>query len=60
MDDLRAIGEDIRGAKRHYLQKFVPTKTLNPMFLRKTTYTDEEFETMRTMMEEYVDTCTIR
>ncbi len=59
-EDIRAIGEDINGARTYYLQKFVPTKTLNPAFLRKTTYTDAEFEEMRTMMGTYVSTCTIR
>lgn len=59
-DDIRAIGEDIRGAKMYYLQKFVPTKTLNPAFIRKTTYTDTEFETMRSLMEQYVECCQIR
>lgn len=59
-EDIRSIGEDIRGATHYYLQKFIPTKTLNPAFLRKTTYTDAEFEEMRTMMGTYVSTCTIR
>lgn len=59
-DDIRGIGEDIAGAKTYYLQKFVSTKTLNPAFIRKTTYTDEEFETMRTVMEQYVQACHIR
>lgn len=60
MDDLKVIGEEIRGAKRYFLQRFVPTKTLNPAFLRKTTYTDAEFEEMRTMMGTYVRECNIR
>lgn len=59
-DDLRGIGEDIRGARRYFLQKFVPTKTLNPAFIKKTTYTDGELSDFRTMMEEYVDECSIR
>lgn len=59
-EDIHGIGEAIRGAKRYFLQKFVPTKTLNPAFLRKTTYSDAEFEEMRTMMGEYVRTCDIR
>ncbi len=59
-DDIRGIGEDIKGAKRYYLQKFVPTKTLNPAFIRKTTYSDAEFEEMRTIMSEYVEECAIR
>lgn len=59
-EDLRGIGADIRGAKTYYLQKFTPTKTLNPAFIRKTTYSDEEFREMQEMMEEYVETCSIR
>ncbi len=59
-EDLEKMGEEIRGAKRYYLQKFVPTKTLNPAFIRKTTYADAEFEEMRTMMSTYVNECIIR
>lgn len=59
-EDLDGIGSDIQGAKRYYLQKFVPTKTLNPAFLRKTTFTDEELERMRVNMQKYVKECIIR
>lgn len=59
-EDLKRIGEAIRGAKNYYLQKFVPTKILNPQFKRKVTYTDEEFEEFRSMMSNYVETCNIR
>lgn len=59
-EDLKSIGEAIRGAKKYYLQKFVPTKILNPQFKRKVTYTDEEFEEFRGMMSNYVETCNIR
>ncbi len=59
-EDLRRIGEAIRGARYYYLQKFVPTKILNPQFRRKVTYTDEEFEEFRNMMDDYVETCKIR
>ena len=59
-EDLKRIGEAIRGAKNYYLQKFVPTKILNPQFKRKVTYTDEEFKEFRSMMSNYVETCNIR
>ncbi len=59
-EDIRAIGEEIRGAKQYFLQKFVPTKTLNPAFIRKTTYTDAEFEEMRSMLLPYVGACGVR
>lgn len=59
-EDLKRIGEAIRGAKCYYLQKFVPTKILNPQFRRKVTYTDEEFIEFKKIMHEYVETCGIR
>jgi pyruvate formate lyase activating enzyme len=60
LDDIARIGESIQGAHTYYLQKFVPTKTLNPAFLRKTTFTDDEFEEMRETMLTFVDECYIR
>ncbi|MDE2079392.1 MAG: anaerobic ribonucleoside-triphosphate reductase activating protein [Patescibacteria group bacterium] len=59
-EDLEQIGREIRGAKRYYLQKFVPNKLLNPQFLRKTTYSDEEFEDLRQKLSTYVEECAIR
>lgn len=58
--DFHNIGTLIRGAKRYYLQKFVPTKLLNPGFRKKTMYSDEEFEELQTTMAQYVQTCHIR
>lgn len=58
--DILAIVGEIRGAKQYFLQKFVPTKTLNPAFIKKTTYTDAEFEEMRTMLSPYVGMCAVR
>ena len=59
-DDLRGIGEDISGAQQYFLQKFIPTKSLNPAFLRKTMYSDAELEHLRTVVSPYVVSCTIR
>ncbi len=59
-DDLHEIGKTIKNAERYYLQKFVPTKPLNPAFVRKTTYTDTEFSEMQRFMETYVKLCGIR
>ena len=59
-DDIRGIGEAIKGAKIHYLQKFVPTKTLDLAFMDGSTHTDAEFEHFRTLMEEYVTRCIVR
>lgn len=59
-EDIEQIGKDIEGAQTYYLQKFVSTKTLNPAFIRKTTYSDEEFDRMQRIMSEFVHECYIR
>ncbi|MBQ8168153.1 anaerobic ribonucleoside-triphosphate reductase activating protein [bacterium] len=43
-DDFEKIGDLIQGASKYYLQKFVPTKTLNPEFMSNSTYNDEDFK----------------
>ena len=58
--DIEEIGKEIRGAKRYFLQKFIPTKVLNPQFKRKVTYTDEEFIGLREKISNYVNYCGIR
>ncbi len=58
--DFHEIGKAIQGAQTYYLQKFIPTKLLNPAFLKKTTYTDEEFVAIKSIMDTFVTTCRIR
>lgn len=60
VEDFHGIGEAIHGARSYYLQKFVPTKLLNPAFRKRTTYSDEEFEKIKAIMETYVTSCSIR
>ncbi len=59
-DDLEEIAREIRGAKRYYLQKFIPTKLLNPQFRKKATYNDEELAALQAAAARYVDYCGIR
>jgi len=59
-EDFHRIGEDIRGAKTYYLQKFIPSKVLLPDFMDEESYSDEEFEDLQKIMKEYVDACYIR
>ena len=59
-DDIREIGREIHGAKAYYLQRFIPTKILNPQFRRKTTYSDEELEVLREELRIHVAKCEIR
>lgn len=59
-EDLEEIGKEIRGAKKYFLQKFVSTKILNPQFLRKVSYTNEEMEKFKEKLSNYVQYCGIR
>ena len=59
-EDVIQIGEEIRGAKRYYLQAFVPTKMLNPQFRKKVSYTEEEMKELCNKVKPYVTECFIR
>jgi pyruvate formate lyase activating enzyme len=59
-EDLIQIGKEIHGARSYFLQKFIPTKILNPQFLRKTTYSDEELKVLQNKLKSYVQYCGIR
>ena len=59
-EDIREIGVEIRGAKKYFLQKFIPTKLLNPQFRKKVSYSDEEFEGFQVLLAHYVQYCGIR
>jgi pyruvate formate lyase activating enzyme len=60
-EDIEQIGREIQGARRYYLQKFIASGlTLNPQFKKKTTYSDDEFQTLRETLHRYVGYCEIR
>jgi len=59
-EDILEIGELVTGAKRYYLQKFIPTKTYNSTFLTQTTYSDEELEILRKELALKVQYCKVR
>lgn len=60
-EDIEQIGHEIRGARRYYLQRFIPSKLLlNPQFKKKTTYSDEEFQVFRETLHRYVQYCEVR
>jgi len=59
-EDIEESAKLISGAEQYFLQKFIPTKILNPQFKRKVTYTDEEFENLQSIASKYVDYCGIR
>lgn len=53
-NDFEKIGEMIKGSKKYYLQKFLPTKVLDESFLNEQTYFDEEFGSIINTLEKYV------
>ena len=59
-EDIGAIGDIVSGAKRYYLQKFIPTKMNDPLFVNETTYSDAEFAKFRDMIARKVGFCGIR
>ncbi len=58
-EDIKKIGETIKGAKRHFIQNFLPQKTLDGSFLLKDPFSEKELEEFKKTMEEFVF-CEIR
>jgi len=58
--DILEIADTISGARRYYLQKFVPTKVNDVAYLKETTYSDEEFEELRAKIAPKFDICGVR
>ena len=59
-DDFKKVGELIKGASKYYIQQFRPIKTLDESYAEEESFTAKELEQFRALMEQYVDTCTIR
>jgi len=59
-DDFEKIGEMISGAEKYYLQRFMPTKTLDESFMQKTTYSDKEFEQITENLQKFVNKVEVR
>ncbi len=59
-DDFDLIGEEIRGAKNYFLQKFIPNKTLDQNFKKELSYDDDEFKMLKEKMGNYVSCCSVR
>ena len=59
-EDFEKIGKQIEGAKRYYLQKFVPSKIYDKTLLNETTYTDDEFKQICNNLKKYVEIVEVR
>jgi len=61
VNDILAIGELIRDANLYVLQRFVPTKSLDKNFLTQTTYSVDEFNYIKGLLEaSLVRRCIVR
>ncbi|MEA2014498.1 MAG: anaerobic ribonucleoside-triphosphate reductase activating protein, partial [Thermodesulfobacteriota bacterium] len=58
--DMEKIGILASGARCHVLQKFVPSKTLDPIFMNEDTHTDEKICDMKERLERLVQSVIIR
>lgn len=58
--DFEKIGELIKGSKKYFLQKFVPSKTLDPNFVNFSTYSDEEFSKIKEILQPFIEKVEVR
>ena len=59
-DDLLDIALSIKGARKFYLQKFIPAKPIDPNMLSAKTYDDIKLRKLAGKLSEYVDFCGVR
>ena len=60
-NDLRQIADQIRGARRFVIQKFIPRKTtIDKSYTKEAPYDDERLEEFREMIAPMFDECTVR
>jgi pyruvate formate lyase activating enzyme len=59
-DDLRDIAQTISGARRLALQRFVPSKTLDPAFLNEKNYPEETFASIADDIRSFVSDVIVR
>lgn len=60
LSDFEKISKMIKGAKKYYLQRFLPTKVLQKSYLNEKTYSDDEFEVIIRTMKKYVSKVVLR
>lgn len=61
INDFHKVGEMINGSRRYALQKFKPNVRMvdTKRFKNELTYSDEDFDKIKKIMEKYVETCII-
>ena len=59
MDDIEEIGQMVKGAKRFALQRFVPGDTISMVYAGAKTFSDEQMEQAKMIMQRYVTECVV-
>lgn len=59
-ENFEEIGKIIKGCKKYYLQRFIPTKTIDKSFLEQTTYSDEDFVPILKSLKKYIQQVELR
>ena len=59
-EDFEDIGKLIKGAKKYYLQKFVASKTLDEGMMSEKTYSNEDFEKIKLLLNVNINNVEIR
>jgi pyruvate formate lyase activating enzyme len=59
-EDIEEIAHLISGAKRYYLQNFLPEKTIEESFLDKKSFSEEELKEFKKIASSFTEECQIR
>lgn len=59
-EDFEKIAELIAGAKKYFLQKFIPSKTLDKTFMNYSTYSNDDFEKIKSILKKKIDKIEVR
>jgi pyruvate formate lyase activating enzyme len=59
-EDVLRIGKEIEGARRYVLQRFIPSKTLDPLFVQEVSWPEETLGIWREKLAGYVQRVLIR
>jgi pyruvate formate lyase activating enzyme len=59
-ENILEIGKLIRGAKLYILQKFVPSKVVDPKFLNELTFSDGKLKALQNTLKDLVVQCVVR
>lgn len=60
IEDIEKMSSLIKNSNLYYLQKFIPKKTLNPIFSSFKPFSDADMQTMQKKAEKFVKKCLIR